>query len=133
MNQDSLIVTEKDYYRLEALFNSLKEQDREDLELELDRATLVPDNDVPRDVVTMNSTIEYSDLTLNKSGTLTIVFPHEADGHQHKVSVLAPLGSALLGLREGSEINWRFPDGKTHRLKVLKVVYQPERSGDWHL
>lgn len=133
MIDDTIIVTEKDYLRIGNLFKNLNSTEVEDLEVELERARLVPDNEVPSDVVTMNSQLIYYDFASDKKNTVTLVYPSESNPSEGKVSVLAPLGAALIGLRVGQEINWRFPDGKTHRLKVEGLIYQPERSGDWHL
>jgi regulator of nucleoside diphosphate kinase len=62
----------------------------------------------------------------------TLVFPAEADLKQEKLSVLAPIGTAILGFKTGDEINWNVPDG-SRLIKVLEVIYQPEASGDFHL
>jgi regulator of nucleoside diphosphate kinase len=63
---------------------------------------------------------------------LTLVYPRDADGSAHKVSVLAPVGSALLGLRVGETIDWPMPGGRSARLQVLAIRYQPEAAGELH-
>lgn len=130
MQEESITLTEKDYLRLRTLLDS---QENEDLEIEVERAKLVTDKNVPSDLVTMNSRFIYENVTEEKENELTIVYPNDADSASHKISVLAPLGAALIGLRVGQEINWMFPDGKTRTLKIKKILYQPEASGHWHL
>lgn len=133
MSDDAIIVSEKDYQRLNFILKDLDALEIEDLEIELERARIVADSDIPSDVVTMNSLVEYSDLTTGKSNTVRLVYPDNASIEDKRVSILSPLGSALIGLREHQELNWRFPNGETHRLKIVKVHYQPEANGDWHL
>lgn len=132
---NKIFITEKDYLRLSNLLNNLEvEPDSlENLEIEMERATILSDDEVPSGLVTMNSTVEYEDLSSGKSTTITIIYPGNETSAGKNTSVLAPLGSALLGLKEGQEINWKFPSGKTKRLKIIKVMYQPEANGDWHL
>ena len=132
---NKIFITEKDYLRLSNLLNNLEvEPDSlENLEIEMERATILSDDEVPSGLVTMNSTVEYEDLSSGKSTTITIIYPGNETSTGKNISVLAPLGSALLGLKEGQEINWKFPSGKTKRLKIIKVMYQPEANGDWHL
>lgn len=133
MNEDSILITEKDLLRIKNILDTQASDEFENLELELDRARIISDNEVPADLVTMNSTVRFLNVQDNKETTLTLVYPPDADSAEGKVSVLASLGSALLGLRTGQEINWMFPDGKTRTLRILEVIYQPEASGDWHL
>ncbi len=132
---NKIFITKKDYLRLSNLLNNLavESDSLENLEIEMERATILYDDEVPVGLVTMNTTVEYEDLTSGKSTTITIIYPGNETSSGKNISVLAPLGSALLGLREGQEINWKFPSGETRRLRVLKVKYQPEANGDWHL
>ena len=83
------------------------------------------------DVVTMNSEVLVRDLDSKKEMTVTLVFPSEADLEQGKISILAPVGTALLGYRVGDTIEWKVP-GRVRRLRVEKVLYQPEAAGDYH-
>ena len=94
---------------------------------ELERATVVSSSLVPADVATMNSRVRYRDETDGARRTVSIVYPVEADVTKGKVSVLAPVGTALLGLSEGQSIEWDFPDGSRRRLKLEQVVHQPQR------
>jgi regulator of nucleoside diphosphate kinase len=94
---------------------------------ELERAFVVSSALVPADVATMNSRVRYRDEKDGATRTVSLVYPAEADAATGKVSVLAPVGTALLGLSEGQSIEWDFPDGSRRRLKLEKVVFQPER------
>jgi regulator of nucleoside diphosphate kinase len=133
MNEDVILITEKDLLRIRNVLSYQKSEDFENLDLELDRAKVISDAEVPGDLVTMNSKIKFLNIHEQKELVITIVYPSEADFSQGKISVLASLGSALLGLRVGQEINWMFPDGKTRTLKILEVLYQPEANEHWHL
>lgn len=133
MNEDVLLITQKDLARIKNVLSYQDSEEFEDLELELDRAHIITDDEVPKDLVTMNSKIRFLNIQDDKEMIVTIVYPSEADFKIGKISVLAPLGSALIGLRVHQEINWKFPDGKTRTLKILEVLYQPEANEDWHL
>jgi regulator of nucleoside diphosphate kinase len=74
----------------------------------------------------------YEDLASKRHQTIQLVYPDEADASQHKISILAPLGSALLGLEQGAVIDWIMPGG-TRRIKLVEILYQPEAAGDWEL
>ncbi len=130
---DEIIVTEKDYLRLNNLFKGLKEEEYENLEVELERAKIVLDNELPGNVVTMNSKLEYVEIKSGQKQEITIVYPEDSDPSTNKISILAPLASALIGLSVGQEINWMFPSGEIKRLKVTSVSYQPEAAGDYSL
>ncbi len=133
MNEDSIFITEKDLLRIKYVLSFQHSKEYENLEIELDRAKIVSDNEIPEDLVTMNSKIRFLNIQENKEMIITIVYPSDANFAEGKVSVLASLGSAMIGLRVNQEINWLFPDGKTKTLKVLQVIYQPEANGHWHL
>jgi regulator of nucleoside diphosphate kinase len=96
------------------------------LQRELERAVIVSDEALPADVVIMNSRVAYTDETTGLRRLVTIVWPEEANGSEGRVSVLAPVGSALLGLSAGQAIEWPFPDGP-RRLRVDEVLSQPLR------
>ncbi len=124
MNNDrSIIVTDRDLALLRLLHQ------HEYLVSELDRADVVDSRDVPPDVVTMNSRVVFEDVASGKTTEVTIVFPHDADVQLGKISVLAPVGTALLGLAKGDSIVWPFPDGKSRCLRVVAVTFQPEADG----
>lgn len=100
----------------------------EELRGELERAVVVPEKDIPADLVTMNSTVELRDLDTDEIETYTLVYPERADIANDKLSVLAPVGTAVLGYRVGDELKWRVPAG-WRRLRVERVIFQPERDG----
>lgn len=133
MSEDNILITEKDYLRIKHILSSQDSEEFENLELELDRASIISDNEVPQDLVTMNSKIRFLSVQDHREMVVTLVYPDDANFSDGKISVLAPLGSALLGLKANQEINWMFPDGKTKTLRILEVIYQPEASGHWHL
>jgi regulator of nucleoside diphosphate kinase len=122
-NDRSIIVTDRDLALLRLLHQHAH------LASELERADVVASRDVPPDVVTMNSRVVFEDVTTGKTAEVTIVFPHDADVQRGRVSVLAPVGTALLGLAEGDAIVWPFPDGSSRSLRVVTVTYQPEAEG----
>jgi regulator of nucleoside diphosphate kinase len=91
------------------------------LDAELERARIVPLSEVPADVVVMNSEVEYEDEATQRRRRLRLVYPKDADSNAGKVSVLAPLGCALLGLRAKQAIDWDMPGGP-RRLRVISVT-----------
>lgn len=100
----------------------------EPLRRELGRARVVAREAVPADVATMNSLVRYADETNGVVRTVALVYPRAVPGGKAMVSVLTPLGSALLGLSVGQAIEWDFPDGSRRRLRLEAVLYQPERD-----
>lgn len=129
-----ITVSSLDAARLEKMLNSFSSMqipNKEDLQAELDRATIVEPQDMPHDVVTMNSTVIFRIDPSGMEFSLTLVYPNDIGDGTGKISVLAPVGSALLGLREGDEIFWPKPGGGSLQVRIKKVVYQPERSGDY--
>lgn len=118
---DILIVTQADRLLLGVL------RPHAELQGELDRAVVVSSEAVPPDVVTMNSRVVYTDETSGVQRVVSIVFPSDASASDGKVSVLSPIGTALLGLSVGQAIDWDFPDGSRRRLRVNALVHQPER------
>ncbi|HKS73611.1 MAG TPA: nucleoside diphosphate kinase regulator [Terriglobales bacterium] len=98
------------------------------LETELDRAVILSPFVIPPDVVTMHSRVRVRDLSANQDSTYTLVFPRDADFKQGKISVLAPVGTAILGSRVGDVIEWKVPGG-IRKLRIEEVLYQPERAG----
>lgn len=135
MMAETVSVTEMDYFRINTLIENTQSflTDFEALENEVERARIVDFPEVPPDLITMNTRFWYLNETDNRVSEITIVYPKDAKIDENRISVAAPLGTALLGLREGEEIDWKFPSGLTKRLKVLKIIYQPEASGDLHL
>jgi len=134
----AIIVTRQDYDRLKVLvtagLDAAKSPRRPILDLrdELERAVVVDPKDVPQGVVTMRSVVRLLDLDTKKEEEYRLVYPHEADIREGKISVLAPIGTAIIGARAGETIEWSVPNG-VRRLKILEVAYQPEAAGDFLL
>lgn len=104
-----------------------------ELESELARANVVSPSDVPPTIVTMNSTVKFVVESSQKEFELTLVYPKDVDASGTKISILAPVGSALLGLSQGDEIEWPKPGGGLIKVKIHEITYQPERAGEFHL
>lgn len=128
----TITITRFDLQRLERLLDSLDEfgPGAQALQAELDRADVVGHDEVPAGVVTMNSRVHCREESSGKDYHLTLVYPQDAGG-EGKVSILAPVGSALLGLSVGQHIDWPAPGGKQLKLTLLEVEYQPEAAGEY--
>ncbi len=101
-----------------------------DLEKELEMAKALAPKKVPPDVVTMNSKVLLDIGEEGDEEEYTLVYPGEADIVSNRISVTAPIGTAILGFREGETVEWKVPDG-TAKIKIVKIIYQPEAAGDW--
>lgn len=127
-----ITVSMADLERLEGLLGELRggaPEIADGLRSELDRARIVEPEDMPQDVVTMNSTVRFADEESGKEFERTLCYPEEATGGTDKVSILAPLGSALLGLSVGQRIDWPVPGGRMARIRILDVIAKPGRAG----
>lgn len=138
MAEKIIHVTENDFHRLRALVKASREskQDNERslqiLEAELNKAQVVKSEQIPADIVTMHSEVHLKDMNTGEETIYRVVFPNQADVDKGYVSILAPIGTALLGYRVGDIIEWKVPAGIA-RWKVIKIVYQPESAGDFRL
>ena len=103
-----------------------------ELEKELSRGEVVEPKDIPKDVITMNSTVHLEDLDSGEEIIYTLVFPGISNISENKISILAPIGTALIGYRVGDIIEWEVPAG-LRRLKVEEILYQPEAAGNYDL
>jgi regulator of nucleoside diphosphate kinase len=128
--EHDIIITNTDLQRLLPVLDQHDTPASESLEMELHRAVIVDQHAVPADVVTMNSEVVYEDVATFEKRTVQIVYPKDADASRGLISVLAPIGSALLGLRIGQSIEWPVPTG-TKRIRVVEIRYQPEACGDF--
>ena len=134
----TIYVTEHDYARLNGLIEGNRERNFSDmqylkrLEEELDRAEIVDPKEIPADVITMRSKVRLKDLVTGETNTYSLVFPTEANFTEGKISILAPIGTAILGYKQGDTIEWPVPAG-VRRLKVDEVLFQPEASGNFEL
>jgi regulator of nucleoside diphosphate kinase len=128
-----IVLTATDERRLGQLVRAkASELDPKTLELleeELQRATIVEPSRIPANVVTMNSVVSFEDVDTGQRSEVTLVYPSAASGMAGRVSILAPIGSALLGLSVGDSIDWPVPGGRSRHLKVTAVHYQPEAEG----
>ena len=132
--QPPLVLSSRDIKRLERLLDSEAYKNLpgiDALQNEMDRASVVAPADVPPGVVTMNSTVRFCDDSTDSCYELTLVYP-DAVRSPETVSVLAPVGSALLGLSVGQSIAWQVPGSRTLSLRILEVTYQPEATGELH-
>ena len=132
-----IYITTSDYHRLSGLIERSRERngdaDREyldQLEEELAQAEVVNPEDIPQDVITMRSKVRLKDLKSGQTVMYSLVFPSEANSNEGDISVLAPVGTALLGNRSGDVVESRVPSG-LRRLKVKEIVYQPEAAGNY--
>ncbi len=127
-----IVVTSTDMERLRTLIDTTAGDKADALDAELLRAEVVEPTQVPPDVVTMNSRVVYRDEETGETREVTLSYPKDASMEQGRVSVLAPVGAALLGLSVGQEIEWQLPGGKHKRLSIRSVTYQPQAAGHHH-
>lgn len=137
MDDQRLYVTETDFKRIRGLLGSLKSFSERDIEnvrkldAALSQAKIVNSRDIPRDIVTMNSTVTIRDNMTNEKMIFTLVYPENADYKKGRISIIAPIGSAILGCKIGSIIEWKIPKG-VKRMKIEDIHYQPETAGDYN-
>jgi regulator of nucleoside diphosphate kinase len=138
MSEKTIHITELDRQRLvDLIINAQSGEYRgsiylEKLRGELNRAQIVLPQEIHGDVITMNSQVALLDLDTREEEIYTLVYPEEANTAEGKISILAPIGTAMLGYRVGDVFEWEVPAGK-RRLKVDKILYQPEASGNYEL
>lgn len=129
MQNAPLIITHSDFEKISALLHYADSVTAELLQEELDRATIVQAEDLPVDVVAVNSIVKFQDLDSGKISTRTLVMPNDANVEEKKISILAPMGAALIGLRVGQTISWPVPRGGEKRVHVLSVLKPAEAAG----
>jgi len=138
MSKKLIYITNNDMKRLRELIMVAKEfgnKDKKylrDLEDELDKGEVVNSRDIPNNIITMNSKVRLRDINTQKEMICWLVFPDDSNADQGKISILAPIGTALLGYKIGDIIEWKVPAGLT-KLKVEEILYQPEAAGDYQL
>ena len=137
--ETNIYITKPDHERLTKLIEIARERESDAnreyldrLEEELDRAEVVQQKNIPADVITMRSTVRLKDLATGEGMIYRLVFPTEANYDEGQISVLAPIGTAMLGYRRGDVIEWEVPSG-VRRLSVEEVLDQPESKGEYHL
>lgn len=132
-----IYITQKDQLRIleqisnQREFGTGKSAGLDELERELNRAIVVDSKEIPGDVITMNTVVQvrFEDDPEDLE-ELTLVYPKDASPDENKISITAPVGTALLGYRKGDQVEWDVPSGKV-RITVVKILYQPEASGDY--
>ncbi|PWC13092.1 nucleoside diphosphate kinase regulator [Brenneria roseae subsp. americana] len=135
MTKPNLTISELDAERLDMLLEQpafAGSDVAQALNDELDRAEILPSVNIPSDVVTMNSRVRFRDLIANEEHIRTLVYPVAVKDSREHLSVMAPLGAALLGMHVGNTIAWRLPNGEETHIEVLELLYQPEAAGEYH-
>jgi len=137
-NKPDIVLSSLDVDRIYSLLEALPRDVYDSvsinqLEGELERANIVPPESLPNNVVTMNSKVCFEIENTHKSFELTLVYPKDMDNSGSKVSILAPVGSALIGLSIDDSIDWVKSDGKSVKVTIKDITYQPERAGDLSL
>ena len=139
IRQTTIYITKTDRERLGNLIQLVRNQDDRAhlayvnrLEAELEEAEIVAPEEIPPDVVTMRSKVKLNDLDTGEETIYSIVFPTEANSDEGKISILAPLATALLGYRRGNIVEFRAPS-RLRRLMIEEILYQPESVGDYSL
>ena len=136
MSQRQIYITSEDRRRLAFIDRmAADERDRGDLlDLidELNRAHVVAPEEIPGDVVTMNSRVRLADLDQGATHEYTLVYPQDADYPAGKLSIVAPIGAALIGYRVGDVVEWEVPAGR-RRLRIEEILFQPEAAGRFDL
>ncbi|MCD4818405.1 MAG: nucleoside diphosphate kinase regulator [Candidatus Cloacimonetes bacterium] len=138
MLEKKIYITNIDKQRLTELlvvarkFAKKDEKYLRDLECELAKCEIVESNEIPSDVITMNSKIRLWNINTKKEVIYQLVFPYDADTDQGKISILAPIGTALLGYQISDIVQWKVPAGLI-KFEVKDILYQPEAAGDYHL
>ncbi len=138
MEKRKIFMTANDHKRLTDLlsvdgsFNHRDRKDLQSLQAELQSAEVMESTAIPKTVVTMNSKLRFMDMDDQSETEVRLVFPSDADMAEGLLSVLSPIGTALLGYHEGDLIEWAVPAG-TRRIRIEKILYQPEAAGDLNL
>lgn len=134
----NITITKLDYSRIKGCISiarqskSINVADAESLMKELDSATIVEPDEVPGNVVTMNSIVKISFLNSQKQLEFQVVYPGKANLKERKISIFSPIATALLGYKQGDEVEWIVPAGPT-KIRIDEIIYQPEASGDYEL
>ncbi|WP_176719490.1 nucleoside diphosphate kinase regulator [Rhodohalobacter halophilus] len=133
-----ILLTKLDHTRITKALNSALDKrtvfqnDADGILNEINSALLVESYEIPPDIVTMNSIVKLKFMNQNKETEIQIVYPDEADSAKNKISIFSPIATALIGYRVGDEIEWFVPAGLT-KMKIMKIIYQPEMAGEYQL
>lgn len=133
MAKPNIIISSQDLHRLETMLEHQAKltPTMQHLEDELARAEVVEPKDIPANVVSMNARVLIQIAPAKEATEITLVYPHDFRGEKGQVNIVAPVGTAILGLAEGQEIEWPQPDGQLMKVKIEKILFQPEREGDF--
>lgn len=133
MSKPQIILSKQDLNRLETMLDNQPKltPTMMQLEDELARAEVVAPENVPANVVSMNARVLLNIAPSKTASEITLVYPHEFKGEKGQVNIVAPIGAAILGLAEGQSIEWPQPDGQMMKVTIEKVLYQPERDGNY--
>ncbi|MEO7400964.1 MAG: GreA/GreB family elongation factor [Polaromonas sp.] len=129
--QSARVLTELDHIRISNLLKHPGMAFAAELEAVIDNAELISSYQVPPGLVTMNSQVLIADAQTGEERRLTLCYPPDADPVTGFVSVLSPVGTGLLGLAEGEIAQWAAPNGAKASAKIVKVLFQPEESGEF--
>ena len=131
-HKPNITISKQDLNRLETMLQHQQQltPTMQHLEEELARAHVLEPQQMPANVVSMNARVLIT-LSAAEPVEVVLVYPHDFKSEPHQVNVLAPIGAAILGLSEGQQIEWPQPDGKMMQVKIEKVLFQPEREGDF--
>lgn len=135
MQRPVITLNRLDAERLQRLIDAATDKDRsvaEALEAELERAEVIEPEDMPADVVSMNSQVRFTELSRQSELTRTLVYPHALAETPDGLSIMAPVGAALLGLRVGDVIDWTLPGGQSTQLRIDAILWQPEAARQYH-
>lgn len=133
-----IILSSLDYERIYSSINkaeeskSISEQEAQSLAGELEKAKIVEPQEMPEDIVTMNSKVKITFVKTGKQMELQIVYPQDADINQNLISIFSPIAAALIGYKVGDTIEWIVPSGPTS-IKIDEITYQPESVGQYDL
>ncbi|WP_300272621.1 nucleoside diphosphate kinase regulator [Halomonas sp.] len=130
-----LIINRLDADRLQRLIDEASDKDlfvADALEQELERGEVVDPEEIPDDVVSMNSRVQFTDLARGRQMIRTLVYPRSLGDVEDAISVMAPVGAGLIGMRVGDTIDWPLPDGGQVHLRVDAILWQPEREKQYH-
>lgn len=122
-NTDDIVVKRSDYKRIVQLMMNSSLDIRDGLENEMARAIVYNDDVYPKDAVCLGSIVEFVDVTTKAEGRVTVVLPDDVNVKEMKVSVLSPLGAALIGLRKNTTINWIMPGSRVAEIKVVNITH----------
>lgn len=137
MKENRIVITESDYQRLMGLlrFSSIKATEQgviDRLFKNLNAAKMLKQEDIDKNIITMNSRVKLKDLTSMREAEITITYPQDAEPRERRISILSEIGLALLGRKESELVSWKIPKG-VGRFEIAEITYQPESVGHYYL